>query len=83
VNNPLIDDESGPVGEYPDVPARSGVTAVLKAADAVTAAAAGHSDRELKLQRAIDDVRVWCQGYGPKGSVPAEEILNIIESHRV
>lgn len=80
MNNPLIDDESGPVGEYPDVPARSGVTAVLKAADAVAAATTVRSDRERELQSAIDDIRVWCHG---KDTVAAVEITNIIETHHV
>lgn len=80
MNNPLIDDEPGPVGEYPDVPARSGVTAVLKAADAVTAATTVRSDRERRLQSAIDDIRVWCHG---KHTIGAVEITRIIESHHV
>lgn len=79
-NNPLAEDESGPVGEYPDVPARSGVTAVLKAADAVAAATTGRSDRECALQSAIDDIRTWCRG---KHTVGAIEITNILESHHV
>jgi hypothetical protein len=36
-NNPLAD-ETGPVGEYPEVPPRSGVEAVLNAANAITTA---------------------------------------------
>lgn len=80
MNNPLNDDEAGPVGEYPDVPSRSGVTAVLKAADAVTAATTARTDRERNLQRAVDDVRTWCHG---KDTVATVEITNIIRSHHV
>ena len=80
MNNPLNDDEAGPVGEYPDVPSRSGVTAVLKAADAVTAATTVRSDKELNLQRAIDDIRIWCHG---KHTVGAIEITNIIRSYHL
>lgn len=81
MNNPLTDDDPGPVGEYPDLPARSGVTAVLKAADAVAAATAPvRSDREQELQRTVDDIRTWCHG---KTAVSTEGILNIIRSHHV
>lgn len=80
MNNPLADDEPGPVGEYPDVPARSGVTAVLKAARAVAAATTVRSDRERDLQNAIDDIRTWCHG---KTAVSTEGILNIIGSHHI
>lgn len=81
MKNPLAEDVAEPVGEYPGVPARSGVTAVLKAADAVAAATApARSDREQELQRTVDDIRTWCHG---KHTVGAVEILNIIGSHHV
>ena len=79
MNNPLADDEPGPVGEYPDVPARSGVTALL----AATAAADKAAEHARNLQRAIDDIRIWCHGYGLTGAAPVQEILNIIRSHHV
>lgn len=81
-NNPLAD-EPGPIGEYPDVPPRSGVEAVLNAANANAASAAAvpvRSDRERNLQSAIDDIRIWCHG---KDTVGAIEITNIIRSHHV
>ena len=81
MKNPLSEEVAEPVGEYPEVPARSGVTAVLKAADSVAAATAPvRSDRERNLQSAIDDIRTWCHG---KKTVGAVEITNIIRSHHV
>lgn len=76
MNNPLAEDNDGPVSEYPDVPRRSGVESLLAATAAVDRAA----DHALNLQRAIDDVRTWCHG---KHTVGAVEILNIIRSHHV
>ncbi|WP_301119657.1 hypothetical protein [Mycolicibacterium fortuitum] len=76
MNNPLNDNETGPVGEYPDVPARSGAAALFDAAAAVDRAA----DHTRNLQRAIDDVRTWCHG---KDTVATVEITNIIRSHHV
>lgn len=79
-NNPLAD-ETGPVGEYPEVPPRSGVEAVLNAANAITTAMPPvRSDHERNLQGAIDDVRTWCHG---KDTVATVEITNIIRSHHV
>ncbi len=80
-NNPLADDP-GPIGEYPDVPPRSGVEAVLNAANAAASATAVpvRSDHERNLQNAIDDIRTWCHG---KHAVGAIEITNIIRSHHV
>lgn len=70
MNNPLAGDE----------PQRSGVDAVIKAADAITAATTVRSDRERDLQNAVDDIRTWCHG---KKVVSTEGILNIIGSHHV
>ncbi|AII28205.1 hypothetical protein VC74_gp65 [Mycobacterium phage Sparky] len=78
MNNPLAEDDSEdePHGEYPDLPARSGVTAVLRAADAITAA----DEHARNLQAAVSDIRIWCSR---KHTVGAIEILNILKSHHV
>lgn len=72
MNNPLAE-VAEPVGEYPDVPARSGAAALMDAANE-------QGTRYRNLQNAIGDVRTWCHG---KHLVGAREILNIIESHHV
>lgn len=78
MNNPLNQDDNDdePHGEYPDLPARCGVTAVLKAANAFTAA----DEHARNLQAAVSDIRTWCSR---KHTVGAIEILNILKSHHV
>lgn len=70
VNNPLAD---GPVGEYPDLPPRSGVDVVLDACDRATS----HTSN---LQNFVNDLRAFIEG---KHVVGAVEIRNLLESHHV
>lgn len=69
--NPLDDD--GPVGEYPDLPARSGVTAVVDAANKAT-------EHVSNLEAFVRDLWKVCEG---RVSLPVGEIRNLMASHHV
>jgi len=60
-----------PMGEHPEVPRRSGVAAVLGAADEMV-------DKLRRYEDCISNLRIWCHG---KHTVGAVEITNIIASH--
>lgn len=64
-----------PLGEYSDVQ-RSGVNAVLAAADANTAVLK-HAER---LQCAVNDLRTLC---GNRHTIGTVEIRNLLESHHI
>jgi hypothetical protein len=73
MTNPLAADDDGPLGEYPDIPARSGVTAVLNAADKAT-------EHALNLQSFVHDLWKFCEG---KHVVGVVEIRNLMANHHV
>lgn len=68
INNPLADSDD-PLGEYPDLPPGSGVTAVLAAANHVAA-----------LQAFVNDLNTYLDG---KHLVGATEIRNLMKSHHL
>lgn len=73
LHNPL-GEAAEPVGEYPDLPARSGVTALLNAADTISMTA-----NELESHRAaVDEIKAYCDGRHVVGAV---EIRNILQKH--
>ena len=65
-----------PVGEWPDVPARSGVEVVLGAADQVTATA----QLAERLQAAVDELGRLCVR---KQLIRRADILDILDRHGV
>ena len=72
MTNPLVDDD-GPLGEYPDIPARSGVTAVLGAANAAV-------EKISNLESFVRDLWKACES---RNALSVTEIRDLMASHHV
>ncbi|MCG7592433.1 hypothetical protein [Mycobacterium sp. PSTR-4-N] len=73
VRNPLTDDDAEPMGEYPCLPAKSGVAAILAAADKATQRITDH-------EAFVRDLWQFCEG---KHVIGVVEIRNLMASHHV